>query len=69
MSVSLIVGGFFCPPLGIIEGSVLTAVGELLLFGVILQVPNIIDSSKNGKAIHLQNGDFSVDVTGEVPKE
>lgn len=69
VSICLIVGGFFCPPLGIIDGSVLTAVGELLLFGVILQVPRIIDSAKNGKAIHLQKGDFSVDVTAEASKE
>ena len=32
LSVALIVGGFFCPPIGQIDGSVLTAVGLLILF-------------------------------------
>ena len=30
ISIALIVGGFLLPPMGIIDGSVLTAVGELL---------------------------------------
>lgn len=65
VSIALIVGGFFVPPLGIIDGSVLTAVGELLFFGVILQVPSIINSAKDGKHIRLTKGDF----TAEVPSE
>ena len=32
VSVGLIVGGFFVPPMGVIDGSVLTAIGEILLF-------------------------------------
>ena len=32
VSVGLFIGGFFVPPMGVIDGSVLTAVGELLLF-------------------------------------
>ena len=32
VSVGLIVGGFFVPPMGVIDGSCLTAVGELLVF-------------------------------------
>jgi sugar phosphate permease len=36
VSVGLIVGGFFVPPMGVIDGSVLTAVGELLLFPTLL---------------------------------
>jgi hypothetical protein len=31
----LIIGGFFVPPMGIIDGSVLTAVGELGAFGAL----------------------------------
>lgn len=65
VSISLIVGGFFCPPLGVIDSSVLTAVGELLLFGVILQVPSIINSAKDGKHIRLTKGDFTAEVSSE----
>ena len=50
---------------GVIDGSVLTAVGELLLFGVILQVPSIINSAKDGKHIRLTKGDFTAEVSSE----
>ena len=33
LSVLLIVGGFFCPPIGVIDGSVHMAVGLLLILG------------------------------------
>ena len=36
VSVGLIVGGFFVPPMGVIDGSCLTAVGELLVFPALL---------------------------------
>lgn len=32
VSISLIIGGFLTPPTGVIDGSVLTAVGELIAF-------------------------------------
>ena len=32
VSIGLIVGGFFCPPLGVIDGSVLTGTGILSAF-------------------------------------
>jgi len=43
------VGGFFVPPLGVIDGSVITAVGELLGFGTIGMIPSIIKSAKTTK--------------------
>ena len=48
---------------GIIDSSVLTAVGELLMFGVMAQVPHLIEAAKNGKSIRLQKGDFSAEVS------
>lgn len=35
ISVALFIGGFFCPPMGIIDGSVLTAGGILLGFAAL----------------------------------
>ena len=35
ISIALIIGGFFMPPMGVIDGSVLTAVGELIIFPTI----------------------------------
>ena len=63
ISLLLIIGGFLLPPMGIIDGSVLTAVGELLMFGVLAQLPAIIDAAKNGKSIKLTKGDSSIEVS------
>ena len=63
ISLLLIIGGFLLPPMGIIDGSVLTAVGELLMFGVLAQVPALIDAAKNGKSVKISKGDFIAEVT------
>ena len=68
ISLLLIIGGFLLPPMGIIDGSVLTAVGELLMFGVLAQVPGIISAAKNGKSIKLTKGDFSAEVSSSENK-
>lgn len=47
VSIALIVGGFVCPPMGMIDGSVLTAVGLLLLFVVVEKIPMAIRAGKN----------------------
>ena len=59
LSLALIVGGFFCPPIGQIDGSVLSAVGLLLLFATIEKIPEAI---KAGKSIKVLKGDFSAEV-------
>ena len=65
VSLLLITGGFLLPPMGIIDSSVLTAVGELLMFGVMAQLPHLIEAAKNGKSIRLQKGDFSAEVSSK----
>ena len=70
-SIGLFVGGFFVPPTGVIDGSVLTAVGMLLGFAVLAQLPHIIGMSKSVKLTH---GDTAIEVTrklkdGEQPQE
>lgn len=62
-SILLIVGGFICPPIGIIDGSVLTAVGLLLMFALLAQIPRIIEEARNGKSIKVKKGDFSAEVS------
>ena len=42
-SIGLLVAGFCVPPTGIIDGSVLKAVGLLLGFATIAQIPIIIE--------------------------
>ena len=65
LSILLIVGGFICPPIGVIDSSVLTAVGMLLAFAILAQVPTLIEAAKGGKTIRLQKGDFSAEVSSE----
>ena len=69
VSIALIVGGFIVPPTGVIDGSVLTAVGELVIFSVIAQVPSIIEAAKNGKSIRVKKGDFSAEVNSSEDKD
>ena len=59
VSILLIVGGFFVPPVGVIDGSVLTAVGLLLMFSVIERIPEAI---KAGKSVKISKGDFSAQI-------
>ena len=66
VSILLIVGGFFVPPIGVIDGSVLTAVGLLLMFAVVEKIPEAI---KAGRNIKVQKGDTSLEVTTEKPLE
>lgn len=66
VSILLIVGGFFVPPIGVIDGSVLSAVGLLLMFAVVEKIPEAI---KAGRNIKVQKGDTSLEVTTEKPLE
>ena len=60
VSILLIVGGFICPPIGSIDGSVLTAVGLLLLFSFVEKIPEAITA---GKSVKIKKGDFSAEVS------
>lgn len=59
-SILLIGGGFFCPPMGVIDGSLLTAVGLLLAFATLAQVPLLIEAAQSGRTIRLQKGDLTI---------
>ena len=59
VSVGLIVGGFFVPPMGVIDGSVLTAVGELLLFPTLLYAYRALEL---GYKVKFQKGETSIEM-------
>ena len=59
VSIGLIVGGFFVPPTGVIDGSVLTAVGELIFFPTILYGYRAIEL---GLAVRMQHGDNVIEI-------
>ena len=66
-SVGLIVGGFFVPPQGEIDGSVLTAVGELIAFPAMafgfraIELGYDVKIQKGENTIEVSNNDDDVD--------
>ena len=60
VAVALIVGGFFVPPMGIIDGSVLTAVGELILFPALAFGFRAVEL---GYDLRLSHGSSSMEVS------
>lgn len=58
-SILLIIAGFICPPLAVISGSVLTAVGELEVLGVLWIVLRAVEK---GTAASFKKGDVEVDI-------
>ncbi len=60
VSLALLIAGFILPPMGIIDGSVLTAVGELLMFPVIVYGFRAIEL---GLEVKFTKGDASVEIS------
>ena len=61
-SIALFVGGFFCPPMGEIDGSVLTAGGILFGFATLAIAGQNL---ANGKEVVFKKGDIEVSVENE----
>ena len=58
-SILLIIASFFVPPLGIIDGSILAAVGELEGLGVLWIVLRAVEK---GTGASFKKGDVEVDI-------
>lgn len=58
-SILLIIAGFICPPLAVISGSVLTAVGELEGLGVLWILMRAVEK---GTGASFKKGDVEVDI-------
>ena len=58
-SILLIISSFFVPPLGILDGSVLAAVGELEGLGVLWIVLRAVEK---GTGASFKKGDVEVDI-------
>ncbi len=65
-AIALFVGGFFVPPMGIIDGSVLKAGGILLGFGSAAQVPLL---ARRGADVKFQHGQTSLTLNNPDGKE
>ena len=64
-SILLIIAGFICPPLAVISGSVLTAVGEIEALGVLWIVLRAVE---NGTGASFKKGDVEVDIIEKEDK-
>lgn len=59
VSIALIVGGFFVPPKGVIDGSVLKAVGELFAFAALSVGAHAI---RLGYDLKVSKGDTAIEI-------
>ena len=66
LAFSLIIISFFIPPIGIIDRSILAAVGEVFAFAALWLLPAAI---RAGKTIKFTHGNTSVQVSGESQNE
>lgn len=66
ISIGLFVGGFFVPPLGVIDGSVLTAGGILFGFAALAVAGQNL---ANGKDVTFRKGDTEVVIEDEVEEQ
>lgn len=61
VSIGLCVAGFILPPTGVIDPSVLTAVGELLGFASVAQIPYLVKDHN----VEIHHGNTSIKVTDD----
>ena len=58
-SIGLILGSFFVPPMGVIDGSILAGVGELFGFATLATV---IEAIKKGSDVTISHGSTTVGI-------
>ena len=59
-AIGLVISGFLVPPLGVIDGSVLTAVGEIVFLVTIFFV---WDCVTKGKIAKIKKGDLEASIS------
>jgi uncharacterized Tic20 family protein len=68
VAVVLIIVGFFVPPMGIIDGSVIKAVGELFAFAALFEVPHCIIIAKD-KNISIKHNNTEVKIDSDCDEK
>lgn len=67
VSAALIIGSFFVPPMGVIDGSVLASVGELFAFAALFFAWEAVDRGIDAK---IRHGDTEIDLNNpDRPKD
>jgi hypothetical protein len=62
IAVALIVGSFFVPPMGVVDSSVLAAVGEIFAFAALFAVWEAVDKGIDAKIVH---GNTTITLDGD----
>lgn len=63
VSIFLLVAGFFMPPQGVIDGSVLMGIGEIIAGAAILSfLSNLPEYIKAGASAKLSKGDLNLEL-------
>lgn len=65
VALSLMIGSFFCPPMGAIDGSVLAAVGELFLWPTLAFA---VKALQEGKTAQIRKGETEITI-GEIKEK
>lgn len=60
VAITLIIAGFLVPPLGVIDGSVLTAVGEIVF---LITIFFVWDCVTKGKIAKIKKGDIEASIS------
>lgn len=68
-TIFLFVGAALCPPMFIIDSSILAAGGILFGFATLWKLPALIKSIEEGKTLTLQHGSTSVTVSSREGEE
>ncbi len=62
VSVGLLVAGFIVPPTGVIDGTVLSGVGELFAFAALGEIPVVVREAKSAK---ITAGNKTIEIAGK----
>lgn len=65
VSIGLVIASMIIPPPGVIDGSVLTAIGEIGIFTTLCRIPDMIREIKHGKSLEIHRGDTTVKIESE----
>ena len=66
LAAGMMITSFFIPPQGVIDPTVLKGAAILLGFAALTYIPDVI---KAGTDLHIQKGDFHVNLTNPDPVE
>lgn len=67
VSVALLVGGFLCPPMGVIDGSVLAAAGIMFAFAALWVTAHAV--IEKGASAEIKRGDTEIKIETENDDE